>query len=119
MTKKEVLSVLVNEEVIKGNADYLAYVKNELALLDKRAENRKPSKTQKENEALKVVVLKSLESGEGTVTEIAQRAEETKTLSNQKVSALLKALVEDGLVNKDATGKKTLFSLVETVAAAE
>ena len=41
MTKKEVLSVLVNEEVIKGNADYLAYVKNELALLDKRAENRK------------------------------------------------------------------------------
>ena len=116
MTKKEVLSALVNEEVVKGNEDYLAYVKNELALLDKRAENRKPTKAQKENEVLKAIVLKSLESGEGTVTEIGQRAEETKGLTNQKVTALLKLLVNDGLVVKDTSGKKTVFSLAETVA---
>ena len=119
MTKREVLSALVNEEFVKGNEDYLAYVKNELKLLDKRAENRKPTKVQKENEALKVVVLDSLKSGEGTVTEIAQRAEATKGLSNQKVTALLKALVEDGLVTKDSTGKKTLFALVATEEVAE
>ena len=41
ITKREVIGMMMNEEVVKANPTYVAYLENELALLDKKAQNKK------------------------------------------------------------------------------
>ena len=38
ITKREVIGMMMKEEVVKANPTYVAYLKNELALLDKKAQ---------------------------------------------------------------------------------
>ena len=74
-------------------------------------ENRKPTKAQRENEELKAVVLRVLTSEPATVSEIMTRDPALSALSNQKVSALVNALVKDGAVLKIPDGRKTTFAV--------
>ena len=41
ITKREVIGMMMKEEVVKANPTYVAYLENELALLDKKAQNKK------------------------------------------------------------------------------
>ena len=72
---------------------------------------RKPTKAQLANEGLKAQVLNALTSEPCTVTELMARDAELAALSNQKVSALVNALVRDGAVLKVPDGRKSTFSL--------
>lgn len=76
--------------------------------------NKKLSAKQVENEKLKDAILEFLMSKNGgfTITEITDYVEELNGLSNQKVSALTKQLVDDGFVKRteDKKGKAT-FSI--------
>jgi len=114
ITKREVIGMMMNEEVIKGNATYVAYLENELALLDKKASNKKATKTQEENVGIKGTILEVLATMSGTVTEIQSANAELSALSNQKVSALIRQLVESGEVVKTVDKKKSIFSLAES-----
>lgn len=114
LTKKDVVRMMLNEERIYGNPIYLAYLERELALLDKKASAKKATKTQTENEEIKVAILNTLAempSG-GTVTEI-QTACGAVVMSNQKASALLRQLVEEGKVARTMDKKKAIFSIVQ------
>ena len=112
ITKREVIGMMMNEEVVKANPTYVAYLENELALLDKKAQNKKATKTQEQNVGIKATILKVLATiGSGTVTDIQNGNEELSTLSNQKVSALVRQLVESGEVVKTTDKKKSIFSL--------
>ena len=73
-------------------------------------ENRKPTKAQLANEELKAVVDGVLTSTPSTVSEIMTRNARLAALSNQKVSALVNALVEDGKAIKGTDKRKSVFS---------
>ena len=116
ITKREVINAMLADVNVKANATYVAYLENELALLDKKASNKKATKTQEENKGIKSVILDTLASiGSGTVTDIQNANAELSALSNQKVSALIRQLVESGEVAKSTDKKKSIFSLVSEV----
>ena len=120
ITKREVIGMMMNEEVVKANPTYVAYLENELALLDKKAQNKKATKTQEQNVGIKATILEVLATiGSGTVTDIQNGNEELSALSNQKVSALIRQLVESGEVVRTTDKKKSIFSLAKSEVEGE
>lgn len=108
MTKVEMFNAI--KEVVADNQEMVAFIEHEIELLQKKSSNRKPSKTQEENKSLKNEILSVLSDKGMTVTEIQKSSEILGELSNQKVSALLRQLVEEGTVEKTTDKKKSLFS---------
>lgn len=102
-----------------GSADWdqeaLAVIEKLTALkaqTEKRnSAERKPTKAQVANEALKDRVLSVLTKEPATVTEVMARDAELTALSNQKVSALVNALVKEGKALKVPDGRKSTFCL--------
>ena len=118
--KREVIGMMMNEEVVKANPTYVAYLENELALLNKKAQNKKATKTQEQNVGIKATILEVLATiGSGTVTDIQNGNEELSALSNQKVSALIRQLVESGEVVRTTDKKKSIFSLAKSEVEGE
>lgn len=112
ITKKEVINAMLADVAINGNATYVAYLENELALIERKAANKKSTKTQEENKGIKSVILDTLASiGSGTITDIQNANSDLAKLSNQKVSALVRQLVENGEVVKTTDKKKSIFSV--------
>ena len=72
--------------------------------------DRKPTKAQLANEGLKAKVAEVLTAEPATVTEIMARDAELATLSNQKVSALVNALVAEGRAVKTPVKRVNKFS---------
>jgi len=80
------------------------------ASLEKRASGeRKPTATQKANVAVKESIAEFLGTVEfATATEIGKACGE---ISNQKASALLKQMVDEGTVEKFSEKRKTYFKI--------
>lgn len=112
ITKREVINAMLANEVVSANSTWVAYLENELALIEKKAANKKSTKTQEENKGIKSVILDTLTSiGSGTITDIQNANSDLAELSNQKVSALVRQLVESGEVVKTTDKKKSIFSV--------
>lgn len=90
-----------------------AFIAHELELLDKKHDNKKPTKAQEENEATKSIILDALLVAEKgvTITELL-KTPELAGFTNQKVSALLKPLIEGGLVKRTEEKRVAYFSIV-------
>lgn len=108
MTKVEMFNAI--KEVVADNKEMVTFIEHEIELLQKKSSNRKPTKTQEENKSLKNEILSVLTDEGMTVTEIQKSSEILGNVSNQKVSALLRQLVEVGTVEKTTDKKKSLFS---------
>lgn len=108
MTKKQYFGVLL--EIVKGNEDLENFINHEIELLDKKTSSGTKTKNQVENENIKVEILNALaEFGKGvTVTELMTKV----AYSNQKLSALLKQLVEENKVERTEDKRKVYFSLI-------
>lgn len=111
-TKRENYNALLKIEAVANNPELVEFIKHEIELLDKKnSTDKKPTATQIANEALKNAILDYMEPTIGyTVTDIIKGVEECSEFSNQKVSALMRALKDEGKVTK-TEGKKTLFYL--------
>lgn len=111
-TKRENYNALLKIEAVAKNPELVEFINHEIELLDKKnSTDKKPTATQVANEALKNTILDYMEPSIGyTVTDIIKGVEECSELSNQKVSALMIALKDEGKVTK-TEGKKTLFYL--------
>ena len=104
----------LNENIQYGD-DFSATVEKLEALkaqLAKRGSAKTPTKTQKANEEVKEVIAEVLaETGEKmTVTEMIAD-ERLNGYTNQKISALLRQMVEAGKVVKTTEGKKAYFAV--------
>ena len=77
--------------------------------------DKKPTKTQQENEVLKGYIMEvlTLNKTPMTIAQIQAEDIELKDLTNQKMSALLKQLVDSNQVVKTKDKKATLFGLAE------
>jgi S-adenosylmethionine synthetase len=113
VTKREVINAMLADEVVKSNEVWVGYLTNELALLDKKAQNKKPSKTQVANEDLKALILEVLAESEKpvTVTEMLATKRFEEGTTNQKLSSLLRQLVLDEKVVKTMDKKSAKFAV--------
>ena len=112
ITKKEMFTMIKAQ--VKDNAEMVAFIDHEIELLDKKASSKKATKTQEANVGIKSTILAVLEGGKSmTVTEMQCASAELGELSNQKVSALVRQLVEAGEVVKTIDKKVSRFSLAD------
>jgi hypothetical protein len=111
MTKKEYFGVLL--EMVNGNEDLTNFINHEIELLDRKASKSGQTKTQKENETIMERIVEVLgEIGKPvTITELQSANAEMGEFSNQKLSALLKKLVDSNQVVKTVDKKKSYFSV--------
>ena len=96
-----------------GRDDLVAFINERIAALDKKSANRKPTKTQAENEGIKAVILEVLEKSENplTVTEVLKADERLSGFTAQKISALMTQLVGGGEVEKTVEKRVSRFSV--------
>ena len=77
----------------------------------KNSAERKPTATQKANEGYKTAILEFMEVGKKyTVTDLMKEVVELADLSNQRVSALVRQLKEEGFVERTEEKRKAYFS---------
>lgn len=93
--------------------DVINFVNHEIELLDRKHSKTSQTKTQKENELIKESIIKALTEIDRpvTITELQNESAEMANYSNQKLSALLKQLVQSGIVTKTIDKKKSYFSV--------
>lgn len=100
------INAIDNEEVIEK----LTALKAQLA--KKSSGERKPTATQKENVGFKEAIAMALEAEKNyTVTDIMKSVPEVANLSNQRVSALVRQLVADGVLVREEIKRKAYFHL--------
>ena len=109
-----VMEILVNGEF--DNKDLLIeFVQHEMDLLAKKNSTgtvRKPTKTQLENEKYVAMIEEILLDKEPrTISDIQAENEIFAEMTNQKMSALLKKLVDSQKVVKFVEKKKTYFQI--------
>lgn len=98
-------------------ADLVEFAEGRIAALDKKTGSKKPTKTQVANEGVKDTILTAIQTvgKPATVTEIIGTGLFDEGTSNQKITALMRQLVEEGAVVKTYDKKKALFSVAEEV----
>lgn len=117
MTKKEMFAMVIatiEATEVENREEMVNFLNHEVELLNKKSSKSGETKTQKENK----VLMEQLKEALGEMTEAVTISEfqtksthEVATLSNQKLSALLKKLVESGEVVKTTEKKKSYFAL--------
>jgi hypothetical protein len=95
MTKKDYFTAIMEKYPL--SADEKAFVEHELELLAKKnSSEKKPSKTQQANSALQEELLEQMEENRlYSITEMIKELPACAELTNQKVSALVRALTPD------------------------
>ena len=92
------------------SADELDFLAKRKELHEKKNSSRKPTKDQLENANIKTLILEFMEEGKSyTVTDI-QKAMGLE--SNQKASALIRQLKEEGLVSREEVKGRAYFTKI-------
>ena len=112
MTYVKALDVAI-EALTDGEAkDKLVALKASIA--KKNSAERKPTATQTANEGYKVAILDAMESGKGyTITDLMKSVDAIADLSNQRVSAIVRQMVESGSVTREEIKRKAYFTKVD------
>ena len=117
VTKREKFEML--KALVKDNAMLVEFIDHEIELLDKKKSNGNAKTNEKMEKSVELVYNALVSVGravsaseliaESTLDELAN---ESGVVSTQKVSAMLKKLVESGKVEKFTDKKKTYFKIV-------
>lgn len=94
-------------------ADQMAeFVQHELELLEKKnSADKKPTAQQQANAAIQTAILEGMEDGKPyTITELIKSIDACADLTNQRVSALMRQLKEDGKVIRTEDKRKAYFT---------
>ena len=110
MTKRENYASI--REIVEklGRTDLVEFVDHEVELLNKKNNAPKnPTAKQLENEKLKDVILAEIGDKLMTITEMQTNIPALSELSNQRVSAIVKQLVEDNSLIRTVDKRKAYF----------
>ena len=117
MTKKDYFAILrASYPATAENYDeVIAFIDHELELLAKKnSADKKPTAQQVANDGIKTAIAEGMTPNRlYTVTEIQKEIAECAELSNQRISALLRQMVADGVVVRTEDKRKAYFSLAE------
>lgn len=119
MTNSKALAFVLGMEGIPS--DVREKLVNIKASIDKKnSAERKPTATQTENVGLKSAILVGMESGKAyTIGDLMKEIPELADLTNQRVSALVRQLKDDGLVTREEIKRKAYFTKVEVETETE
>ena len=118
MTKREMFVAIANVAEVSANAEMVDFLNRQIELLDNRKSSGSKglTKTQKENESIKRVIIEVLSEQDHPIT-ISEmlKDERLSAYSNQKMSALLRQMGEEGTkeVRKIKDKKVSLFEVAE------
>lgn len=109
----EAIRAIVEASDSANKEGAVAFINHELELLGKKRSASANSKAKAENKAVKDAILAALVevATPVTVTELQKSAENLAEYSNQKLSALLRGMVEEGTVVKTIEKKRSYFSV--------
>lgn len=109
-TKREFFGEL--RAIVADNAELVAFIDHEVELLNKKAGN-KSTKVNEEHTALMETIKNELARIDRavTITELQKESETLADYSNQKLSAMLKKLVDNGEITKVVDKKKSFFKV--------
>ena len=112
MTYAKALEVAINA-VSEGEVrEKLEALKASIAR--KNGAERKPTATQTANEGFKSAITEGMERGKAyTITDLMKSIEAIGELSNQRVSAIVRQMVEAGTLVREEVKRKAYFSLAE------
>ena len=115
MTKKQMFTnLLAKYGFTQEEKDF---INHEIELLDKKNVNKSGEKKltakQKENETYKVEILGIISDEAHTVSEILKSGDFPEDMTNQRISALLKQMIEANLVIRTEKDRKAYFKAVE------
>lgn len=115
MTNSKALAFVLNMEGVELPADVREKLTNIKASIDKKnSAERKPTATQTENVGLKSAIVEGMESGKAyTISELMKAIPELADLTNQRVSALVRQLKDEGKVTREEIKRKAYFTKVE------
>ena len=99
--------VLANANLPKEYAEKIEKMKAQFE--KKNSAEKKPTATQVANEGIKGVILETLDEKSMTITEMQKANSELAELSNQKISALIKQMTENGSVVREEIKRKAYF----------
>lgn len=118
-TQKDFFNEII--EVLKENGrdDLVVFCEDRIDKLSRKSTSKKPTKTQVENDVIKVTILDVLTELDAPTTATAIATDPRVNVSNQKVSALLRQLIESGEVVKTTDKGRSYFSLASTEDAEE
>lgn len=110
-TQKEMFNEILNGYGL--SAEHKAFLEGRIAQLDKKSASKsdKPTATQKANAELKDKILAEMEADKAyTISDMLKALPSCADLSNQKVSAVMKQLVESYKVIRTEDKRKAYFS---------
>ena len=115
ITKVEMFNMIMALDAVQANKDMVDFIKHEIELLNKKASNKKATKTQEANVGIMATIKSALALADKpvTITELQSLDASLADFSNQKISALVRKLVESGEVVKTTDKKKSTFALAE------
>ena len=112
-TKREFFGEI--REIVKENTELVAFIDHELELLDKKTSAKSTKVNTEQVELMEKIVDALNEIGRSvTISELQKENAEMAEYSNQKLSAMLKKLVDNKQVTKMIDKKKSYFMVAET-----
>ena len=114
VTKRERFAALAELDAVKADAGLLEFVQHEIELLDKKTVDKKPTKTQIENEGYEAAILEYMQPD--TLYQVADLTKSVPALvegdiKSQRVTPMLTALVKAGKIVRTEDKRKAYYSL--------
>ena len=113
LTKAQKYAMLKAIPSVAENSILVEFIDHEMELLAKKnASEKKPTAQQTANEGIKSAIVEGMEQGKlYTITDIIKSVSVCAELTNQRVSALVRQLVDEGKVVRTEEKRKAYFSL--------
>ena len=115
LTKRDRFEALLKMSEVQANPDMVAFIEHEIELLAKKnAGDKKPTVNQVANDGYKDIIFAEMTANPDklyTVTELIKNVDGLGDLTNQRVSALLRQMIEANGVEKIVDKRKSYFRL--------
>ena len=117
LTKREKFEMLKAIAEVQSNKMLTEFIENELNLLAKKnSGEKKPTANQTANEAIKADILEVLSNADGgmSITDLLKTVPNLPdTMTNQRMTAIVRQLKEDGKVERYEEKRKAYFRIAE------
>ena len=114
-TKRDHFATLLALAEVQAKPELVEFITHEVELLEKKnASDKKPTAQQTANDAIKVAIVGGMVKGTRyTITDLIKTSPECADLTNQRVSALIRQLSDEGKVVRTEDKRKAYFSLAD------
>ena len=115
MTKRDYFNALLAIPAVNADSALTDFINHELELLAKKnSAEKKPTAVQVANDGIKSAIVEGMEPNRlYTITELIKEIPECADMTNQRVSALVRQLKDDGKVERVEEKRKAYFRLAQ------